>query len=141
MAIDRRITDLDSIVALSTGDLFLVTDADQSNIAKNADIDIITSYVVARVPSSARAFGGAVNEIATWAEGNNTDIIPSSKLPEAIVPDLSNLVTLDTAQHITGDKILSAGTTIDSQIIVTAGNAQTILGKENDKRTRSNRNY
>ena len=130
MALDRRITDLDSIGTLSTGDLFVVTDADQSNIAKNADIDIITSYVVARVPSSARAFGGAVNEIATWAEGNNTDIIPSSKLPEAIVPDLSNLVTLDTAQHITGDKILSAGTTIDSQIIVTAGNAQTILGKK-----------
>ena len=130
MALDRRITDLDSIGTLSTGDLFVVTDADQSNIAKNADIDIITSYVVARVPSSARAFGGAVNEIATWAEGDNLDIIPSSKLPEAIVPDLSNLVTLDTAQHITGDKILSAGTTIDSQIIVTAGNAQTILGKK-----------
>ena len=130
MAIDRRITDLDSIVALSTGDLFLVTDADQSNIAKNATIDILVNYVLTQVPSSARAFGGAVNEIATWAEGNSTEIIPSSKLPEAIVPDLSNLVTLDTAQHITGDKILSAGTTIDSQIIVTAGNAQTILGKK-----------
>ena len=130
MAIDRRITDLDSIVALSTGDLFLVTDADQSNIAKNATIDILVNYVLTQVPSSARAFGGAVNEIATWAEGNSTEIIPSSKLPEAIIPDLSNLVTLDTSQHITGDKILSAGTTIDSQIIVTAGNAQTILGKK-----------
>ena len=130
MAIDRRITDLDSIGALSTGDLFLVTDADQSNIAKNATVDILVNYVLTQVPSSARAFGGAVNEIATWAEGNSTEIIPSSKLPEAIIPDLSNLVTLDTAQHITGDKILSAGTTIDSQIIVTAGNAQTILGKK-----------
>ena len=127
---DRRITDLDSIGALSTGDLFLVTDADQSNIAKNATVDILVNYVLTQVPSSARAFGGAVNEIATWAEGNSTEIIPSSKLPEAIIPDLSNLVTLDTAQHITGDKILSAGTTIDSQIIVTAGNAQTILGKK-----------
>ena len=130
MAIDRRITDLDSIGALSTGDLFLVTDADQSNIAKNATIDIVSNYIVSQVPSSARAFGGAVNEIATWAEGNNLDIIPSSKLPAAIIPDLSNLVTLDTAQHITGDKILSAGTTINSQTIVTAGNDQTILGKK-----------
>ena len=91
MAIDRRITDLDSIGALSTGDLFLVTDADQSNIAKNATIDIVSNYIVSQVPSSARAFGGAVNEIATWAEGNNLDIIPSSKLPAAIIPDLSNL--------------------------------------------------
>ena len=130
MAIDRRITDLDSIGALSTGDLFLVTDADQSNIAKNATIDILVNYVLTQVPSSARAFGGAVNEIATWAEGNNTDIIPSSKLPTAIIPDLSNYVTLDTAQHITGDKILSAGTTLNSQTIITAGNAQTILGKK-----------
>ena len=127
MAIDRRITDLDSIVALSTGDLFLVTDADQSNIAKNADIDIITSYVVARVPSSARAFGGGVNEIAQWAEGNNVDQIPAAKIPTNAGVDLTNYVTLDTTQVITGIKNFT-NLLSDSQEVVTIGNPQTITG-------------
>ena len=127
MAIDRRITDLDSIVALSTGDLFLVTDADQSNIAKNADIDIITSYVVARVPSSARAFGGGVNEIAQWAEGNNVDQIPAAKIPTNAGVDLTNYVTLDTTQVVTGIKNFT-NLLSDSQEVVTIGNPQTITG-------------
>ena len=127
MAIDRRITDLDSIVALSTGDLFLVTDADQSNIAKNATIDILTNYVLTQVPSSARAFGGGANQIATWAEGDNLDIIPSSKLPAAIIPDLTNYVTLDTTQVIDGVKNF-LDLRVNSQEVVTLGNTQTITG-------------
>ena len=124
---DRRITDLDSIGTLSTGDLFVVTDADQSGIGKSATIGILTNYVLTQVPSSARAFGGGVNEIATWAEGDNLDIIPSSKLPAAIIPDLTNYVTLDTTQVIDGVKNF-LDLRVNSQEVVTLGNTQTITG-------------
>ena len=127
---NRKITDLDSIGTLATGDLFVVTDQSQGDIAKNATIDILTNYVLALVPSSARAFGGGANQIATWAEGNNTDLIPTSKLPASSNPDLSNYVTLDGTQTITGIKNLASGTTINSQEIITAGNAQDITGKK-----------
>ena len=124
---DQRITDLSSIGTLATGDLFVVTDQSQGDIAKNADIDIIASYVRSTVPSSARAFGGSVNEISTWAEGNSTEIIPSSKLPASSVPDLSNYVTLDTTQVITGIKNFT-NLRSNSQEVVTIGNAQTVTG-------------
>ena len=124
---DRRITDLDPIGALATGDLFVVTDANQSDIAKSATIDTVSSYVVAQVPSSARPFGSAVNQISTWAEGNNLDIIPASKLPASSVPDLSNYMTLDTTQTATGVKNFT-NLLSNSQEVVTLGNDQTITG-------------
>ena len=127
---NRKITDLDSIGTLATGDLFVVTDESQGDIAKNASIDILTNYVVSLVPSSARAFGGGANQIATWAEGDSVEIIPASKLPPSLNPDLSNYVTLDGAQTITGIKALASGTTIGGQEVVTTGNAQDITGKK-----------
>ena len=126
---DRRITDLDPIGALATGDLFVVTDANQADIAKSATIDTVSSYVVAQVPSSARPFGSAVNDIAVWAEGNNLDVIPASKLPAGVVPDLSNYVTLDTTQTITGVKNFT-NLRSNSQDVVTIGNDQTITGEK-----------
>ena len=127
---DQRITDLSSIGTLATGDLFVVTDQSQGDIAKNASIDILASYVRSTVPSSARAFGGNVNEISTWAEGNSTEVIPASKLPAASVPDLSNYVTLDTTQVITGIKNFT-NLRSNSQEVVTIGNTQTITGAKN----------
>ena len=124
---DQRITDLTSVVTLSTGDLFVVTDADQGDIAKSATIDIVSNYVISQVPSSARAFGSSVNEISTWAEGNSTEIIPSSKLPASSNPDLSNYVTLDTTQTVTGIKNFT-NFRVNSQEVVTLGNDQTITG-------------
>ena len=124
---DRRITDLDPIGALATGDLFVATDANQAEIAKSVTIDTISNYVVAQVPSSARPFGSAVNQISTWAEGNNLDIIPASKLPASSVPDLSNYVTLDTTQTVTGVKNFT-NLRSNNQEVVTIGNAQDITG-------------
>ena len=123
-----ELTSLTEKVALSANDQFVIADSETTpNEGKRVSLDSITNHVRPLVQTQIM-FGTSSGEIATWAEGNSTELIPASKFDtSSITVDTSNLVDLTSNQTITGLKSFN-DIRVNSQQVMTLGNDQTVFG-------------
>ena len=113
-------------VTLSANDQFVIADSETTpNEGKRVTLDSITNSIRPLVQTQIM-FGTSSGEIATWAEGDDTTLIPSSKIDlSSVTIDTSNLVDLTTAQTITGLKSFN-DIRVNSQQVMTLGNTHLI---------------